>query len=153
MIFRTSWVYATRGTNFAKTMLRLATERDHLNVIDDQIGAPTGADLIADVTAQAVRACHQQREKQEGVYHLVSSGQASWYDYATFVIDFARQAGIPLTVATKSILPVPSREFPSPAQRPHNSRMDTAKIKQAFGLVLPTWQTGVARMLTELLGK
>ena len=152
LIFRTSWVYAARGANFAKTMLRLAQERDRLTVIDDQFGAPTGADLLADVTAHAIRTARQSPELS-GLYHLVAGGQTSWHGYASFVIDHARQAGLGIKVAADAILPVPTSAFPTPAARPKNSRLDTSKLQNIFGLHLPHWQTGVARMLTEILEK
>ncbi|SFO30187.1 dTDP-4-dehydrorhamnose reductase [Nitrosospira briensis] len=152
LIFRTSWVFAARGGNFAKTMLRLGQERDSLTVIDDQIGAPTGADLLADVTAHAIRAA-MQRSGTSGLYHLVPAGETSWYGYAQFVLNFARQAGVRLTVEPESILPITSSAFPCPARRPKNSRLDTRKLQSTFDLTLPSWQTGVARMLTEILGK
>ena len=150
LIFRTSWVYSARGGNFARTMLRLAQERDSLNVINDQFGAPTGADLLADVTAHAIRIV-QQRKELTGVYHLVADGETTWYGYANFVIDFARKAGIPLKATADSIKQVPASAYPSAAKRPHNSRMDTAKLRNAFDLELPLWQNGVTRMLTEVL--
>jgi len=152
LIFRTSWVYAACGGNFAKTMLRLAGERDQLTVISDQIGAPTGADLLADVTAHSIRMA-LQRPEVSGLYHLVASGQTSWYHYASFVIDFARQAGIEIKVAPESIQPVPTSAFPLPAPRPKNSRMDTCKLQNTFDLNLPHWQFGITRMLTEILEK
>jgi len=152
LIFRTSWVYGARGGNFAKTMLRLAQERDKLTVIDDQIGAPTGADLLADVTAHAIRAARQQPELS-GLYHLVAAGETSWHGYASFVLDYARHSGISLKVAPDAIQPVPSSAFPTPARRPHNSRLDTAKLQHSFDLSLPMWQTGVTRMLTEIMDK
>ena len=150
LIFRTSWVYGARGGNFAKTMLRLAQERDSLNVINDQIGAPTGADLLADVTAHAIRAS-QLHPELSGLYHLVAAGETSWYGYASFVLDFAQRAGLSLKVAPDTIKPEPTSAFPTPAKRPHNSRLDTAKLQNSFGLHLPQWQNGVARMLTEIL--
>ncbi|MCX7067903.1 MAG: dTDP-4-dehydrorhamnose reductase [Methylococcales bacterium] len=149
LIFRTSWVYAARGANFAKTMLRLGSERDRLTVINDQIGAPTGADLLADVTAHAIRAVQQQPELA-GLYHLVASGETSWHEYARFVLNFARDAGIEISVADSAIEPVPTTAFPTPATRPLNSRLNTRKLSTRFNLNLPHWQTGVARMLTEL---
>jgi dTDP-4-dehydrorhamnose reductase len=152
LIFRTSWVYGTRGGNFAKTMLRLAQERDQLKVINDQIGAPTGADLLADITAHAIRVA-QQRAEVSGMYHLVAGGVTSWHGYASFVIDFARSAGIDLKVGPDAVQPVPTSAFPTPAKRPHNSRMDTLKLQHTFELNLPLWQTGVARMLSEILDK
>ena len=150
LIFRASWVYAARGANFAKTMLRLAQEREQLKVIDDQIGAPTGAELIADVTALALRAVLQQPE-QAGIYHLAAGGEASWFDYARFVIEQARQRGLPIKVAPEAIEPIPTRAYPLPAKRPHNSRLDTRKLKQSFDLALPDWRVGVTRVLGEVL--
>ena len=152
LILRTSWVYGARGGNFIRTMLKLAQERDSLNIIDDQIGAPTGADLLADVTAHAVRTA-LQRPEVSGLYHLVAGGETSWHGYARFVIDFAARSGIDIKVARDAIKPVPSSAFPTPARRPHNSRMDTSKLQQTFGLYLPDWQTGVERMLNEALEK
>ena len=149
LIFRTSWVYAARGANFAKTMLRLGSERDRLTVISDQIGAPTGADLLADVTAHAIRISQQQPELS-GLYHLVASGETTWYDYARFVLDFARQAGVAIKVTDAAIEAIPSSDFPVPAKRPLNSRLNTNKLCASFNLTLPHWQLGVTRMLTEL---
>ncbi|MEI7613951.1 MAG: dTDP-4-dehydrorhamnose reductase [Betaproteobacteria bacterium] len=152
LIFRTSWVYAARGANFAKTMLKLAKERDQLKVIDDQIGAPTGAELLADVTALALRAVQTQPELA-GTYHLVAGGETSWYGFARFVIENARQRGVPIRVAPESIEPIPTSAYPLPAPRPHNSRLDTQKIQAVFGVVLPSWEAGVERMLSEILGQ
>lgn len=152
LIFRTSWVYAARGGNFAKTMLRLAGERERLSVVADQIGAPTGADLIADVTAHAVRSARTQPELS-GIYHLAAAGETSWHGYASYVIDFARQAGARIQVANEAIAAVGSEAFPTPAARPKNSRLDTKKLQSAFSLTLPDWQRGVARMLSEILEK
>ncbi|MGZ5051265.1 MAG: dTDP-4-dehydrorhamnose reductase [Methylobacter sp.] len=152
LIFRTSWVYAARGANFAKTMLRLAQQRDSLNVIDDQIGAPTGAELLADVTAHSIKtAVHNPDVK--GLYHLTADGQTSWYGYASFVIDFARKAGLDIKVGVDAIQPIPASAYPLPAPRPNNSRLDCRKLQNAFDLKLPHWQIGVTRMLTEILEK
>jgi len=150
LIFRTSWVYAARGGNFAKTMLRLAQERERLTVIDDQIGAPTGADLLADVTAHAIRTALQQPELS-GLYHLAAGGATSWHGYACFVLNLARQAGIELKVAAENVIPVPTSAFPLPARRPLNSRLDARKLQTTFDVHLPLWRTGVARMLEEVL--
>jgi dTDP-4-dehydrorhamnose reductase len=150
LIFRTSWVFGARGGNFAKAMLRLAAERDSLSVIDDQIGAPTGADLLADVTAHAIRATRRQPELA-GLYHLVAGGETSWHGYASLVLDFARQAGVALKVTPQNIKAVPSSEFRSAAKRPLNSRLDCSKLKESFDLDLPHWQLGVERMLMEIL--
>lgn len=152
LIFRTSWVYAARGGNFARTMLRLAGERERLSVVDDQIGAPTGADLIADVTAHALRSL-QYQAAPGGIYHLAAAGQTSWHGYASFVIALARETGVPLRVAADAIDAVGSAAFPAPAPRPKNSRLALQKIEQAFELTMPPWQAGVRRMLSEILGK
>jgi dTDP-4-dehydrorhamnose reductase len=152
LIFRTSWVYAARGGNFARTMLRLAGERERLTVIDDQHGAPTGADLIADVTAHAVRQLMQtQNASLAGIYHLVAGGETTWHGYASHVIAQARHIQPQLALKVTDIAPVPTSAFPTPAQRPLNSRLNTHKLQQAFGLVLPPWQHGVDRMLAEIL--
>ena len=150
LIFRTSWVYAARGGNFAKTMLRLAQERERLTVIDDQHGAPTGADLIADVTAHAIRAA-LQRPTLSGLYHLVAGGETSWHGYASHAIARARAMRPELAWKVDEIAPVPTRAFPTPAKRPLNSRLNTHKLQQTFGLTLPHWQWGVDRLLAEIL--
>lgn len=152
LIFRTSWVYAARGGNFAKTMLKLAQERDSLKVINDQIGAPTGAELLADVTAHAIRTV-SQRPECAGLYHLVAAGETSWHEYAKFVLEFAQRAGMKLSVAPGAVQPVPTSAFPTAAKRPLNSRLNCGKLKESFDLNLPHWQTGVERMLTEILEK
>lgn len=150
LVLRTSWVHAARGGNFARTMLRLAQERDTLRVIDDQIGAPTGADLLADVTAHAVRAIARD-DALCGLYHCAAAGETSWHGYARFVVEQARAAGQPVRVASDGILPIPTSEYATPAARPLNSRLACGKLAQAFGLVLPPWQQGVRRMLQEVL--
>ena len=150
LIFRTSWVYAARGANFPRTMLRLGQERERLTVIDDQWGAPTGADLIADVTAHAIR--HALREPAcTGTFHLAAAGETSWNGYARFVFDAARALQPELALKVQDVAPVPTTAFPTPAQRPLNSRLDTARLRDTFGLVLPPWQAGVRRMLAEIL--
>jgi len=154
LIFRASWVYAARGGNFAKTMLRLAREREQLSVIDDQIGAPTGADLLADVTAHSLRQIlppvGHNYLVQPGIYHLAAGGETSWHGYARFVLDVARKAEQDLRVGVDKVLPLPSSAYPTPARRPNNSRLDTSKLCATFGLSLPDWRQGVARMLTEI---
>lgn len=149
LIFRTSWVYSLRRGNFLKTMLRLASERDSLRVVNDQIGSPTGAELIADVTAHAVREA-QAHSRLLGTYHLSAAGETSWYGYAQFLVDAAVESGMQLKVGPEDIEPVPSNEFPTPAVRPGNSRLDTAKLETAFGLHLPPWEQGVRRVIHEL---
>jgi dTDP-4-dehydrorhamnose reductase len=150
LILRTSWVYAARGGNFAKTMLRLAAEREELKVIADQIGAPTGADLLADVTALVLHRL-QMRPELGGTYHCTAAGQASWHGYARHVIEWARAHGQALKVGPEAVRAIPSSGYPTPAQRPLNSRLDTFKLRHAFGLHLPPWQHGVERMLMETL--
>jgi len=152
LIFRTSWVYAARGGNFAKTMLKLAQERDALKVVDDQFGAPTGADLLADITAHALRSA-LARPELAGTYHVAPAGETTWHGYASHVIAQARRMGVPVKVTTDAIQAVTSHEFPTPARRPANSRLNTHKLRTAFGLHLPEWQAGVDRMLTEILLK
>jgi dTDP-4-dehydrorhamnose reductase len=157
--FRTSWVYGAQGGNFAKTMIRLAQERDQLTVINDQIGAPTGADLIADITAHALRQVQLSETQSSssdalalaGIYHLVAAGECSWYDYAKFVLHHAQSKGVALKVGYESVQPILTAQYPTPAQRPLNSRLDTQKIQKTFSVFLPHWQHGVTRMLTEIL--
>ena len=149
LIFRTSWVYAARGGNFARTMLKLAAEREALAVIDDQIGAPTGADLLADITAHAIRAT-QTGPKLAGTYHAAAAGHTSWHGYARYVIEWARRHGLPVMVAADAIQAVPTSAYPTAAKRPLNSRLNTHKLRSSFGLTLPDWQTGVQRMLHEI---
>ncbi len=146
LIFRTSWVYAAQGNNFAKTMLRLAQEKDRLTVIDDQCGAPTGADLIASVTVQAM-----QQQVAPGVYHLTAAGQTTWHAYASHVIAQARALRPDLPWTVQDVAPVPTSTFVTAARRPLNSRLDCGKLQQALGIELPAWQPGVNAMLTEIL--
>lgn len=153
LIFRTSWVYAALGANFAKTMLRLAAERDVLTVIDDQVGAPTGADLIADTTALAIRQFASGARNDGGIYHLAAAGETSWYGYARHVLRQAELLGAPLKITDTAVEPVPSSAFAVAAVRPLNSRLDTHKLRDTFDLAMPSWQAGVDRLLTEILSK
>lgn len=150
LIFRTCWVYALRGNNFAKTMLRLAKQRNALSIVNDQFGAPTGAELIADVTAQTIVQTMND-ETKSGLYHLAAAGVTSWFEYAEFVFAHARKHGVILALASDGVTPVPSAAYPAPAKRPSNSRMSTHQLEGTFQLALPHWQVGVERMLTELL--
>ena len=150
IMLRTSWVYGARGGNFAKTMLKLAQEREELKVINDQVGAPTGADVLADVTAQIIAHTRMASGDVSGIYHCVAAGQTTWFDYANHVLGFARSINPAMHIKAQ-VLPVPTSEFPTPAQRPHNSRLNTDKLQHTYGLTLPHWQTGVSRMLTEFL--
>ena len=154
LIFRTSWVYGARGGNFAKTMLRLAAQRDTLQVIDDQYGAPTGADLLADITAHALRQAGRPRaasasDSAAGIYHVAAAGETTWFEYAKYVIALARTAQPAIKLVAKTVSPVPSSAFVTAARRPLNSRLDTRKLKLVFGLHLPDWREGVGRMLKE----
>jgi dTDP-4-dehydrorhamnose reductase len=152
LTLRTSWVYAARGGNFAKTMLRLAGERDQLKVIDDQIGAPTGAELLADATAHALRRM-AERPELGGLYHVVAGGETCWQGYARVGFVWAREHGHAIKVAPDQILPIPTSAYPTPATRPLNSRLDTSCVQRDFGLRLPGWQAGVQRMLREVLAR
>lgn len=148
LIFRTSWVYGARGGNFAKTMLRLAAERETLRIVGDQIGAPTGAELIADVTAHALRAALADPALC-GTYHLAAAGAVSWHGYACYVFEQARLLG--KTLALREAESITSADYPTPASRPLNSRLDVSKLQTAFGLCMPDWHDGVRRMLNEYL--
>lgn len=150
LIFRTQWVYAARGRNFLNTMLRLAAERDTLKVVDDQVGAPTSAELIADVTAHALRGVLADTAPG-GTYNLAARGETTWYGYARYAIGVARELGWPVRVADQAIGPVPTSAFPTPAERPHNSRLALGKIEQTFGLKMPAWQECVRRAVVELV--
>ena len=152
LTLRTSWVYGARGGNFARTMLRLASERDRLSVIDDQWGAPTSAELLADVTAHALRAA-LQAPGLAGLYHCAAGGETNWHGYARFVLETAQGLGWALKAGPAQVTAIPTAQYPTPAQRPLNSRLDTSRLRQAFGLQLPPWQQGVARMLAEITGK
>jgi dTDP-4-dehydrorhamnose reductase len=149
LIFRTSWVYGLHGNNFIKTILRLAREREQLSLIDDQVGAPTGADLLADVTAHALRSAESNPDLG-GLYHLAAGGETSWFDYGCYLVDQARNHGAMLAV--KAIAPIASQDYPVAAQRPLNSRLDTHKLQERFGLCLPHWQHGVSRLLQQITG-
>ncbi len=199
-IFRTSWVYAQMGGNFAKTMLRLAGERDSLSVIDDQIGAPTDAAWLADMTARALRAAAFQASPSHstplslrdisptsqgqtnttapssplhsrgdvaqrqggqsdtpntfvasGIYHAACAGEVSWHGYASYLIGRARAMGLPIRVSPEAVRAVPSSAFPTPAKRPHNSRLDCTRLTATFGIQPPPWQQGIDRLMDHLL--
>ncbi|MDH1307940.1 dTDP-4-dehydrorhamnose reductase [Pseudomonas fulva] len=152
VILRTSWVYAARGNNFAKTMLRLARERTELNVVADQIGAPTGAELIADVTAHILKhiACTADSSQLAGVYHLSAAGETSWYGFAQYVLAQATRQGIPLKVNAEQVGAINTEDYPLPAPRPRNSRLALNKLESTFALKMPPWQQGVQRMLDEI---
>jgi dTDP-4-dehydrorhamnose reductase len=152
LIFRTSWVYAARGGNFAKTMLRLAKDREALTVIADQFGAPTSAELLADVTAHALRAALHKPELA-GLYHCVASGETTWHGYASYVLAQAQALGWQLKATADKVAPIATSSYPTPAQRPLNSRLDTTRLQAVFQLTLPHWQVQVQRMLQEISGE
>lgn len=152
LILRTSWVYAARGGNFAKTMMRLAQERERLTVINDQWGAPTGAELIADVTALALRQLHV-RPQEAGTYHLAAAGETTWFEYAKYVLALVKQAQPAIKLVVNDVAPIATMDYPTPAQRPLNSRLDTRRLRSVFGLRLPQWQEGVQRMVSEIIQK
>jgi len=147
VIFRTSWVYGTEGGNFAKTMLRLAQEREKMAVINDQFGAPTGAALLADITALSL----QQSQALSGIYHLAAAGETTWHAYAEYVLQTAKQFKPDIEYKVKEVTAVPTSEFPTPAQRPLNSRLNCSKLQQALQCQLPDWQKGVDNMLSKIL--
>jgi dTDP-4-dehydrorhamnose reductase len=151
LILRTSWVYGAYGANFIKTVLRLAGERESLSMVADQVGAPTSAALIADVTAQMVaRYLREPEAFTDGTYHLAAAGETSWHGLARFVVQTARELGWPLRLDPDAVLPIPASAYPLPAARPANSRLDTGRLRNDFGLVMPPWQDGVRQMLTLL---
>lgn len=152
LILRTSWVFGAHGGNFAKTMLRLAAEKEQLGVVADQCGAPTSAALLADVSAHLLREAtgHWRGAFPYGVYHLAAGGVTNWHEYACFVIEAARAAGLPIRVPLAQIRPLTTSEYPTPARRPANSRLDTRKLRQTFGLHLPDWQQGLKHVLQQI---
>jgi len=154
LIFRTSWAYGAHGENFLKTILHLAKERDSLRVISDQYGTPTAAFLIADITAQ-VLARYLRTENliafPFGTYHLTAAGETTWYEYARQVVSVAMRMGVQLNAKTDSILPIPAAEYETAAKRPTNSKLDTSKLQECFGLVLPKWQSGVLHVLNQII--
>lgn len=151
LILRTSWVVGAHGGNFAKTMLRLAAERDTLNVVADQFGAPTSAALLADVAAHLIRQTASEKEGPWGIYHASAGGETHWHEYACFVIEAARAAGKPIRVAPSEVRAITTADYPTPAQRPANSRLNTAKLRETFGLRLPPWQEGLGHILQQIL--
>lgn len=156
LIFRTCWVYAARGSNFAKTMLRLARERDELKIVADQVGVPTSAALIADITALCLYRISLDNafgKQVVGTYHLSAAGETNWYEYARLVIAEAQHSDTTLHTRLENIIPITSNEFPAPAKRPANSRLDTKKLVDTFNVYLPDWQTQVKRLVTELVVK
>ncbi|WP_373976017.1 dTDP-4-dehydrorhamnose reductase [Chitinibacter sp. SCUT-21] len=153
LIFRTSWVFGAHGGNFLKTMLKLMQTRDVLSVVADQFGAPTAASLLADVTAQIIAQYLRSTDNANfayGTYHLVAAGETSWHGYASLVNDLAAQQGYTLKVTSQEIKAIPASDYPVPAPRPANSRLNTQKLQTTFGLTLPSWQQGVGQVMTLL---
>lgn len=148
LIFRTSWVYASRSNNFIKTMLRLGSEKEALSIINDQIGAPTGAALIADITAHALRMI-QANPELSGIYNLAAAGETSWFDYASLIFTESEKYSTGLKI--KKLSPIKTAEYITPAKRPLNSRLDLTKIERSFNLTLPHWQNGVRYAINEIL--
>lgn len=155
LIFRTSWVFAPRGGNFVRTMLKLASERERLSVVNDQFGAPTSAELIADVTALCLYRVLQADSGSalSGVYHLVAAGRTTWFDFAKFVLKEAEDLGVKLKVASEAVTPIPTSDYPTPARRPLNSSLSTAKLRSTFAMTLPDWQVHARRMIREILNQ
>lgn len=147
VILRTSWIVGAIGGNFAKTMLRLAKEREEIRVVADQWGAPTTAGLLADVTAHVIA----RRDVPGGTFHVTATGETNWWQYAKTVIDYADRAGMPLKARSAAVLPIATSEYPTPATRPLNSRLNTAKFQTAFGLRLPPWQACLQHTLRQIV--
>lgn len=150
LILRTSWVHAPRGKNFVRSILKLAHERDCLRVVSDQHGAPTSAELIADVTARAVEKT-MHNEAVSGTYHIAAAGETRWHEIARHVVTEAKKFGADLKLAPEAIEAIGSGDYPTLAVRPLNSRLQTQKLRQTFGLTLPDWQQGVGRTVAELV--
>lgn len=150
LILRTSRLHAPEGDSFTRTMLALATARDRLDVVDDQVGAPTPAALVAEVTAQAIVQTLAQ-PALAGLYHCTARGATSWFGHARFAIEWARARGLPLRVAPEAVHAVPSAAYPTPAARPLNSRLDVRRLEHRFGLRMPHWRPGLERQLEALL--
>ena len=154
LVLRTSWVFGSHGHNFIKTILRLATEKKELNIISDQCGAPTSASLIADITAQIIgQYSRQDKSIPYGLYHLTASGVTTWHEYASYVVQAALEAGCQLQLSPDDIRPITTADYPVPAARPLNSVLKTDKLRKAFGLTLPSWDSGLQHVLHQLLSK
>jgi dTDP-4-dehydrorhamnose reductase len=155
LIFRTSWIFGVHGNNFLKSILQAATKRHRLDVVVDQIGTPTSSMLISEVTADILKkSSHLQPEDDcWGLYHLSASGQTTWYDYARYIISQAGTLGYTLKASPVTIRPIMTKDYPSLANRPANSQLDTTKLHQTFGVELPEWKLGVDRVLGLLLNQ
>jgi dTDP-4-dehydrorhamnose reductase len=153
LILRTSWVVGAHGANFLKTMLKLAAERDNLSVVADQVGAPTSTRLLAEVTVSLLKTMQHATsdDSRWGTYHISSAGETSWHGYAKYVVTGALLRGAKMKATPDKVLPITTQEYPVPAPRPLNSRLNTQKIQATFGLDIPNWQQGVDQVLDELL--
>ena len=152
VILRTSWVYGHHGSNFLKTILRLAGERSALNIVADQVGAPTSAALIADVTRTVIERIMDSRGSGDlsRTYHLAAQGSTSWYGYAAHIVREALAANVKLALPLDALKPISTAEYPTPAKRPANSRLDCKKLMDRFDIALPAWQEGVDNVLARL---
>jgi dTDP-4-dehydrorhamnose reductase len=151
LVLRTSWVFGARGQNFARTVLRLARERESFGIVSDQHGAPTPAALLADVSAHLLHQYRRAGDIPYGTYHVAAGGTTTWYDYARFVLAEAAAAGIPLKASAATVRAIATTDYPTPAPRPHNSRLDTSHFRATFGLRLPPWEEGVRHVMRQLL--
>ena len=152
IIIRTSWVFGSHGVNFLKTMLKLASERDKLSVVSDQFGAPTSARLLADAVAQIVTELGEPGSyRKYGTYHVAARGETSWHGYAQVVVEKAIKHGMAVKINPKDIKPISSKEYPMPAPRPSNSRLDTTKVSTVFSVSLHKWQDEVEKVIKELV--
>lgn len=153
LLFRVSWVHGVHGANFVKTMLRLAAERRELSIINDQVGAPTSARVIADLTSQVLAQTHRDLagdwKERGGTIHLTCQGETNWHEYASEIFRQARERG--LSLAIQNVKPIPSSDYPVPATRPLNSRMSCQRFAERFGLTPPTWQTALWHVMEELI--
>lgn len=152
-IFRTSWVYAACGHNFVRTMLKLGRERDELRVVDDQVGAPTPAALIADVTTEFVRRLATAQAPPDGLYHLTPRGETSWHGFTCMILATARDLGLPLRCPPERVAAIATADYPLPARRPLNSRLSIVKLEQALGERLPAWQDGVPAVVRAIMSE
>lgn len=152
VILRTSWVFGAHGVNFLKTMLKLAQARDKLSIVSDQVGSPTSAAMLADATAVIAKQLFETGATQKyGTYHLVAEGETSWHGYAQWVVTKANALGLNTKIAPDAIRAITTQEYPMPAPRPANSRLDTSKVVSVFGLKLPSWRDEVASVLETLI--
>lgn len=154
LILRTSWVYAARGQNFMKTILRIATEREELRIVGDQVGAPTWARMIAEATADIATQAMRRRADGKflsGIYHLTAGGATSWQGFATLIVDSAKQGVAGNAIKTRNIYPIATVDYPLPATRPLNSRLSGEKLRRDFGIVMTGWDTAARLCLADLL--